>query len=65
VEGECMSEDSLFWTTLFFGTGIGYVIGCFSSDCSWEKRLQEDAEEEQDDWVEVIPKKHIKRRRYS
>jgi hypothetical protein len=59
-----VNEDSLFWTALFFGAGIGYVIGCFSSDGSQEEMLQSD-EEEQEEWEEVIPKKHIKRRRYS
>jgi hypothetical protein len=50
-------------TELLFGCLFGYIAGHYISDSIWQKRFEETDNDEE--WEEVIPKKHIKRRRYS
>jgi hypothetical protein len=55
-------------TELVFGAFIGYLLGHVVSDNIWKGRFAEieQDEEEENDWEEVVPQKHIrKRRRYS
>jgi hypothetical protein len=60
-----MSEDSLFWTAIFFGAGIGYLIGSVTADWIWQKRF-DDMVIEPEEWIEEVPERHYKKkRRYS
>lgn len=52
-------------TALFIGGLGGYILGHLISDSIWKSRFEE-FDKEDGEWVDVIPNKHIKkRRRYS
>jgi membrane protein YqaA with SNARE-associated domain len=51
---------------LGFGALIGYLLGHVVSDSIWKGRFEQLNQVEEKEWEEVIPAKHIKRkRRYS
>jgi hypothetical protein len=53
-------------TEFLVGGIMFYILGHVISDSIWKKRFEEmDEQPQQEEWEEVIPKKHIKRRRYS
>jgi F420-0:gamma-glutamyl ligase-like protein len=53
-------------TGFWIGCLWGYIVGNLISDGIWKKRFEElDEQPQQGEWEEVIPKKHIRRRRYS
>lgn len=51
-------------TDLIFGICLGYAIGCKTTD--WVYELHEEEEElEKEVWVEEVPERHYRKRRYS
>jgi membrane protein YqaA with SNARE-associated domain len=50
-------------TEFFLGGLFGYLLGNIISDSIWKGMFEE--ERERDEWVEEVPERHYKKRRYS
>lgn len=50
------------WTGFWLGGLIGYIVGCKISNMLHRMRQRGELE---DEWIEVEPEKHYRRRRYS